>query len=135
MTIGPRVTIGPVRIEFLYEPECSSGDVSLSRLRELASEEGHDGTIEVVEVATDESAIALRFPGSPTIRVDGFDIDPGEGSVRYALTCRAYHLPDGRVTPYPPKELIRAALRGAIRSREAHSSIADERGAGGHDGD
>ena len=119
---------GPVRIQFLYEPECSSKETSLARLREVASEEGHAGTIEVIEVSTDEAAIAHRFPGSPTIRVDGRDIDPLEGSTRYALTCRGYRLPDGRVTPYPPKELIRAALRGAIRSREAEPSNANEQG-------
>ncbi|MGH2491980.1 MAG: DF family (seleno)protein [Candidatus Limnocylindria bacterium] len=124
-----------MRIQLLYEPECSSMDIALGRLREVASEEGHDGPIEVVEVSTDERAVTHQFPGSPTIRIDGFDIDPLEGSTRYALTCRGYRLPDGRTTPYPPKELIRAALRGAIRSREEHSSIADERSAGGHDGD
>jgi hypothetical protein len=130
------VTIaGPVRIQFLYEPECSSTDVALRRLREVASEEGHDGPIEVVEVSTDEGAVTLRFVGSPTIRIDGSDIDPLEDSTSYALTCRGYRLPDGRVTPYPPKDLIRAALRGAIRSREEHPSIADKRSAGGHDGD
>jgi hypothetical protein len=108
-----------VRIQFLYEPECSSKDTSLARLREVVSEEGHEGAIDVVEVSTDERAVALRFPGSPTIRIDGADIDPVEDSTRYALTCRGYRLPDGRVTPYPPKELIRAALRGAIRARGA----------------
>jgi hypothetical protein len=130
------VTIaGPVRIEFLYEPECSSRDVALSRLHEVTSEEGHGGPIEVIEVSTDEQATSLRFTGSPTIRIDGSDIDPVEDSAHYALTCRGYRLPDGRVTPYPPKELIRAALRGAIRSREAHATHANERSAGGHHGD
>jgi hypothetical protein len=123
-----------VRIEFLFEPECSSTDVALSRLREVTNEEGHDGSIEVVEVATDELAATLRFIGSPTIRIDGIDIDPPGDETRYALTCRAYRLPDGRITPYPPKELIRTALRGALRSRETGSN-ADEAALGGHDGD
>jgi hypothetical protein len=129
------VTIaGPVRIQFLYEPECSSKDTSLARLREVASEEGHDGPIDVVEVSTDERATTLRFTGSPTIRIDGIDIDPVEDGTRYALTCRGYRLADGRISPYPPKELIRSALREAIRSREA-SSITDKASAGGHRGD
>jgi hypothetical protein len=129
------VTIaGPVRIQFLYEPECSSMDVSLSRLREVAREEGHDGPIEVVEVSSDERAVALRFPGSPTIRIDGIDIDPIDGPARYAMTCRGYRLSGGRITPFPPRELIRAALRGAMRSRE-YPSTAGERNAGGPHGD
>jgi hypothetical protein len=106
------------RIEFLYEPDCSSTAVALSRLREVAAEEGHAEPIEVIRVDTDEQAVALRFPGSPTIRVDGNDIDPGAAALRYAVTCRAYRLGDGRVTPYPPKELIRTALRAATSSTE-----------------
>ena len=99
-------------IEFLYEPDCSSTDVALARLREVMAEEGYAGEIRIVEVATDEDAIALRFPGSPTIRIDGRDIDPAPADApeRYHLTCRAYHLPDGRITPFPPKEPSRSAL-------------------------
>jgi hypothetical protein len=106
------------RIEFLYEPDCSSTEVALERLREVASEEGHGGPIEITKVESDEDAVALRFPGSPTIRIDGRDIDPAASALRYAITCRAYRLEDGRITPYPPKELIRAALRGAMTPPE-----------------
>ena len=109
-------------------------DVSLGRLREVAREEGHDGPIDVVEVSTHERAATLSFTGSPTIRIDGIDIDPVEDGTRYALTCRGYRLADGRISPYPPKEFIRRALREAIRSREA-SSNADKAIAGGHHGD
>ena len=105
-----------VRIELLYERDCSSLEVALARLREVAREEGHDGTIDVIEVATDEDAVTRRFAGSPTILIDGSDIDPPAGDqAPYRSTCRAYRLPDGRVTPFPPKELIRSALRAAMR--------------------
>ena len=103
-----------MKIEFLYEPDCDSRDVALARLRDVLAEEGGAGPIDVIRVDTDEAAETLRFTGSPTIRIDGADIDPPDASARYVLTCRAYRLPDGRITPFPPKELIRSALRNAM---------------------
>jgi hypothetical protein len=111
------VATQPVPIEFLYEPDCSSRDVSLARLREVVAEEGGAATIEVIRVDTDEDAVTRQFTGSPTIRIAGRDIDPPDETARYVLTCRAYRLPDGRITPFPPKELIRAALRDAMAAQ------------------
>ena len=64
------------------------------------------------EVATDEAADRERFVGSPTIRVDGCDVAPigGEPS---GLTCRVYHLDDGRVSPTPAPASVREAIRRA----------------------
>jgi hypothetical protein len=60
---------------------------------------------------TDEDAERLRFPGSPTIRVDGVDVDPvGATQMGTALTCRVYRREDGRFSPVPSKEMIRRAL-------------------------
>jgi hypothetical protein len=41
-----------------------------------------------------------RFVGSPTIRVDGVDVQPPVGEP-FGLTCRVYHRRDGRVSPTP----------------------------------
>jgi len=79
-------------------------------------EEDIPGEVEVIKVETEERAHVLRFVGSPTIRVDGQDIDPPSDS-RYALTCRAYRLADDRISPLPPKEMIRRAFRSPARSR------------------
>jgi hypothetical protein len=54
----------------------------------------------------------LGFPGSPTIRIDGVDIDPeGAEQMGTALTCRVYRLEDGRISPLPSQKMIRRALR------------------------
>jgi hypothetical protein len=71
--------------------------------------------VEVVKVDTEEQARELRFVGSPTIRVDGQDIDPPSDS-RYTLTCRAYHLADDRISPLPSKDMIRRAFRSPAKS-------------------
>ena len=84
---------------------------ALELLRDALAERGVDAEVELREVRTQEEAEALRFPGSPTIRVDGADVDPEGASARPALNCRIYHLPDGRVSPLPSREMLEAALR------------------------
>ncbi len=103
-------------VSFLYYEECPSHDLALERLREVMAEESIPGEVEVIKVETEEQARELRFVGSPTIRVDGQDIDPPSDS-RYALTCRVYHLKDDRISPLPSKDMIRRALRATVRNR------------------
>ena len=103
-------------VSFLYYEECPSHDLALERLREVMAEESTPGEVEVFKVETEDQARQLRFVGSPTIRVDGQDIDPPSDS-RYALTCRVYHLKDDRISPLPSKDMIRRALRATVRNR------------------
>ena len=104
-----------MRVSFLYYEECPSHEQALERLREVMAEEGISSEVEVFEVETEDQARELRFVGSPTIRVDGQDIDP-PGDTRYVLTCRAYRLEDDRISPLPSREMIRRALRSAAKS-------------------
>ena len=104
-----------MRVNFLYYEECPSYDLALERLREVMAEEGIPGEVEVVKVETEEQAHQLRFVGSPTIRIDGQDIDP-PSDPRYALTCRVYHLEDNRISALPSKDMIRRALRAPAKN-------------------
>ena len=103
------------RVSFFYSEECPSHDLALERLREVMDEEGISGEVEVFKVETEDQARQLRFVGSPTIRVDGQDIDP-PSDPRYALTCRAYRLEDQRISPLPSKDMIRRALRSQAKN-------------------
>ena len=105
-----------MRLSFLYYEGCPSHDLALERLREVMAEEGVPGDLEVFKIETEDQARQLRFVGSPTIRVDGQDIDP-PSDPRYALTCRAYRLEDDRISPLPSKEMIRRALSSPAKSR------------------
>ena len=99
------------KIEFLFWEDCPSHPEAMARLQEVMGEMGVDVPIERIEVLTDEDAVRLAFPGSPTIRVDGQDIDPtGAAQMGAALTCRVYVLKDGRFSPVPSKDMIRRAL-------------------------
>src|SRR5919202_6406475 len=102
-------------VELLWWAGCPSHPRALDELREVMREEGLDpGAIELVEVESDEQARRERFPGSPTIRVDGRDVvEPGDGEP-LTLTCRVYRTPDGRFSPLPDPDDVRAALRAAV---------------------
>jgi hypothetical protein len=101
------------KIEFLYWEDCPSHPQAWNLLQEAMAELGVESPVEQIEVLTDSDAERLAFPGSPTIRVNGVDIDPdGAAQMGTALTCRIYRLPDGRFSPVPSKEMIRQALAG-----------------------
>ena len=99
-----------MRIDFLFWRDCPSHPEARELLREVLQERGVDAEIVEREVLTQDEAEELAFPGSPTIRVDGRDVDPAGAASRPALTCRIYHLPDGRVSPVPSREQLEEAL-------------------------
>jgi hypothetical protein len=100
----------PVRVELLYWDGCPSHPEAETLLRDVLAARGLEPEVEVREVATQAEAEALAFPGSPTIRVDGRDVDPAGAAEPPALTCRIYRLPDGRPSPVPTREQLEAAL-------------------------
>ena len=103
-----------MRIELLWWDGCPSHPEALDDLRVVLSEEGLDpGTVVRREVTSDEQAARERFPGSPTIRIDGADAVPGPEGEPFSLTCRVYRLRDGRVSPVPDSDDLRDAIRRA----------------------
>jgi hypothetical protein len=99
-----------MQIELLYWDGCPSYPEAKAMLEDVLARRGMNTPIQMREVRTDEEAQALRFPGSPTIRIDGRDVDPAGADSRPALNCRIYHLPDGRVSPIPTLEQLEAAV-------------------------
>ncbi len=104
-----------MHVTFLYYEDCPSHDVALERLRLVMAEEDIQAEIKIIKVETNEQAQSLRFIGSPTIRINSQDIDPPSPDAYYVLTCRAYQLPDGRISPLPSPEMIRHALNEAVQ--------------------
>ncbi len=97
-------------IEFFFWRECPSHERALAMLRKEMLELGVDeAELRVTEVSSDEDAAAFDFPGSPTIRVNGVDVqDPGDQP--RGLTCRLYRKRDGRPSPLPDEADLREAL-------------------------
>jgi hypothetical protein len=100
----------PEKIELLYWDGCPSYPEALDLLENVLAERGVAAGVEVREVRSHEEAEALHFPGSPTIRVDGRDVDRQGAEGQPSLSCRIYRLPDGRVSPVPSREQLEEAL-------------------------
>jgi hypothetical protein len=99
-----------VDVELLYWDGCPSYPEARELLADVLADRGIEAEIRMRHVATDSEALALGFPGSPTIRIDGRDVDARGADSPPALTCRVYYLPDGRVSPIPSREDLEAAL-------------------------
>jgi hypothetical protein len=99
------------RVELLWWEGCPSSGQAHDLVRRLMAEAGLDPqSLRSVEIDTDAAAQREGFVGSPTIRADGRDIQPPEDSEPPGLTCRVYHLRDGRISPLPDPDDIKEAL-------------------------
>ena len=97
-------------IEILYFDGCPNLDPAIDLTTEVLGELGLSAEVREVAVETPEDAQTHRFIGSPSIRVDGLDIEPAARELSdFALSCRMY----GRAG-VPPKELLTKALREAM---------------------
>ncbi len=106
----------PLVVEFLYSEDCPSHDRALEMLEQVIKDEGVQPRIDIRRVETEEEAERYRFPGSPTIRINGTDIDDN-AALPVGLTCRAYRQENGRISPLPPKDKITEAIRRATRGQ------------------
>jgi hypothetical protein len=100
-----------MRVELLWWDGCPSHPEALADLERVLREEHVDAPVQMVEVESDEQAQRERFPGSPTIRLDGEDAIPADPGEPFSLTCRVYRLRDGRISATPDPEDLREAVR------------------------
>jgi hypothetical protein len=100
-------------VEVLIADGCPNLDPAMDRAREAIVHAAVPANLRVVRVESDDDARRLRFLGSPTVRVDGVDVEQGSLSREdYGIQCRVYSV-GGRYQATPPLEWITAALRGA----------------------
>ncbi len=98
-----------MKIELLYFDGCPNWQKTLEDIDAVLQENHMPVEIELVKVTSAEEAEHLAFPGSPTVRVDGVDIEPDAPTTGFGLASRIYSMEDETVGR-PPKEWIAAAL-------------------------
>lgn len=107
-----------MKVELLYFDGCPGSERFLPRLRELVQLAGVGAELELRHVDSVEAAVRERFLGSPTVRVDGVDVEPDvEGRSDFGLKCRLYATPDG-LRGAPPVEWVTQALEQSTRRAE-----------------
>ena len=97
-----------MRIEVLYVPGCPNYQPTLERVKGVLTSESVADQIRDVPVSTEAEAEALLFPGSPTVRVNGKDVET-KLTASPGLACRLYSNGKG----IPPEDLVRSAIMEA----------------------
>jgi hypothetical protein len=101
------------QVDVLVFEGCPNVQTTLERAYAAVAATEVQADVRVVHVDSDDDAVRLRFLGSPTVRVDGADIEPAaEARVDFGLQCRVYQV-DGRFEGAPPTQWIARALGGA----------------------
>ena len=105
-----------MKVEVLYIADCPNHQLVVDRLREVLRSAAISERIDEVEVRTSAEAEALRFIGSPTVRVNGLDVEPEARTVyHFGMGCRSY-LDNGRRSGLPSVDLIRRSLPDVLKS-------------------
>ena len=98
-----------VRVDVLFFEGCPNHEPTVELARSVVAELDLEAEVHEVPVESAEDAEARRFLGSPSVRVNGRDIEPGaEERSSYALSCRMY----GN-SGVPPRDWLVTALEGA----------------------
>ena len=100
-----------MKVEVVYFDGCPNHEALLAHLRELLSSVSASTDIDLVRVEDTEAAERERFLGSPTLRIDGEDVEPGaDGRTDFGLKCRLFPTADG-LRGVPADEWVLAKLQ------------------------
>ncbi len=126
----------PIKIEVLYVADCPSHPAAVKLVKDILAAAGLPTDVHEILVIDEQMASALQFPGSPTIRINGRDIETNEIEVdaancheidargiasapvgpsqnNFSLSCRWY--PGTNQLALPAPELIQRAILAALR--------------------
>ena len=99
-----------MKLELYYFGDCPSYTRALENVQEALRLEGLPQNVALIRVESEADAQAKRFVGSPTIRIDGVDVEGAAAEEKgYGYACRVY-ADNGKSTGWPSIEKIREAL-------------------------
>ena len=101
-----------IHVEVLVFDGCPHADAAVRSARAVAERLDPSATVDRIDVNTPEKAAELRFLGSPSMRVNGLDVE-GTTTSKGSLCCRTYE--DG--AGVPPEWLVEAAVLRALSPR------------------
>jgi hypothetical protein len=113
-----------MRIEVLYFDGCPNHKPAFARVQQLLREEGVSA--ELLEVKVSDASIVQEcgFLGSPSVRVNGLDVEPEARTARdYGMMCRTYAV-NGRREGLPSPDMLRRAIREANSGVNSDSGLA-----------
>lgn len=106
-----------MKIELLWFEDCPCHELAERLVREVLDDLSlKNVAIERIEVSDEVRGKETEFPGSPTVRVDGKDVQPGwEACTECTPRCRVYQSEHG-IGCLPKRDWVVAAVREAVAS-------------------
>ncbi|MCJ7520291.1 MAG: DUF2703 domain-containing protein [Anaerolineaceae bacterium] len=102
-----------IKIEVLFFSDCPSWNFTIKDLNAVLDELALKAQISLTKVDTNTDAETHKFPGSPTIRVNGHDLFPID-LAGYALRCRVYQTPYG-LKGTPTREMLKEQISRILK--------------------
>ena len=104
-----------MKIEVLYFEGCPNYEPAMEMLRDTLISLGRQDDIHRIEVRTQAEAEAIKFVGSPSIRINGYDIELWARTAKdFGLSCRTY-LTGRHRGGVPSRELLHRAIVEGMR--------------------
>jgi hypothetical protein len=97
-----------LQIDILYMSDCTDWEIAAQLVQQVLTDLGLEGEFQYWLIENDRQAIQTYFTGSPTIRVDGYDLFPVEGATA-GLRLRSYWTEEG-LLGHPTYNMLREAL-------------------------
>ncbi len=99
-----------MKVEILYFEGCPNHAPAAEMVERVLKREGIQAQVRTIEVRDAETAETLRFLGSPSVRVNGVDIEADRENDPPFYGCRTYSV-SGKTSGVPPEEWLVDALR------------------------
>jgi len=101
-------------VEILYTDACPFWKETMKMIDEVMKELNLAATVKKTRITSEEEAKRYGFPGSPTVRVNGVDIDPAARDMPSYIGCRIYTF-KGRTYESPPKKMMTTGFKRLIK--------------------
>jgi len=102
-----------MKVVLLYFDGCPNWRQTLKDVNAVLKEYQVDTEVELIKVTSQQEAQQLAFLGSPTVRIDGMDVELDVPDSGYGMECRVYWVEE-RAEGRPPKEWIAATVEAAL---------------------
>jgi hypothetical protein len=105
-------------VELLYTPGCPNHETAAELVRDVLKAEGLRADLVETPVSSYEEAWARSFAGSPTVRVNGQDVENiALHHLPIGFACRTYVV-EGKRQGVPPRSWLARAIRAARTSED-----------------
>ena len=106
-----------MKIDLLWFDDCPNHHAAEELVLETLKDFGVDAPVNKIKVPDLETGEKTRFPGSPTIRINGTDVDPTyEDTGDYTPRCRVYLTSEG-FKGVPEKAWVADAVGAALQDQ------------------